>query len=132
MTVELELPDDLTEDMEVLFINPYSPEDSAYVKLSTAPDEELKDIFRRTSARDPGFQQFEDKVGAIKTVLGLGGYLLGDDLIILYGDRAAMQKAHDALKDEYTCFFDTMAAFLEHIKSEDAVVTIEAPKQVLN
>jgi len=129
---KIELPEGLTEDMEVLFINPYSPGDSRYLQMAGASDRELMQIYNQAAARDPGFQKFEDKVGLLKTMLGLGGYCLGDDLIILYGDKSALEKVQDSLKDEYTCFFDTIGAFLKHCESEDAVVTIEERKPLLN
>jgi hypothetical protein len=130
--MNIELPEDLTADMEVLFVKPYSPEETLEMRLYGATDERLKSIFKRAEARDPGFANFENKVGLVKTVLGLGGYILGDDLIVLHGERTALQKAQESLKGEYTCFTDTIGAFLRHLESDNAVVTIEAPKPVLN
>lgn len=130
--MQLELPADLTDDMEVLFVNPYHPDDSKLLHLSGGSDEQLKSLFKKAESWDPGFQAFEDKVAAVKTLLGLGGYVIGDDLILLYGDRKALEKAHNSLKDDYTCFFDTVGGFLKFAAQEDAAVVIQEKKPKLN
>lgn len=132
MPEKLELPEDLTEDMEVLFINPYDPEDYEEMQLTGITDEKLAEAFHKANARDPGFQHFEDKVGVVKTMLGVGGYVVGDDLILLYGDKDALLKAQESLKGDYHCFFDTVGNFMEHCESDDAVLTIPEQKPTVN
>ena len=130
MSVEIEVPEHLLDDMVVLFINPYSPEDSEELNYMGATDEKLIDSFKRTNAADPGFQKWEDTVATVMTMHGLAGYSVGDDLIILYGDKEQLDSAKSSLEALYTCFFDTIGHFKEYLKRDDAAVTIpeEKPK----
>ncbi len=129
---KIELPDDLTNDMEVLFIKPYTPDEDSLIRRSGGSTFFLRQAYEQASRRDPGFKEFEDKVALVKTVFGLGGYILGDDMIILYGDRNKLDRAHGSLKNDYACFFATIGSFLKNLEDPDAVVVIPAEKPVIN
>ncbi len=131
-TDDFELPDDLTEDMVVLFVKPYSPEDSEYLARTGCGDKEMREVFERANAKDPDFVVFEDTVGVVKTLLGLGGYVIGDDLILLHGDMDDLKRAEAELKDRYTCLFETVGDFLNFAKDEENLLRIPANKPVIN
>lgn len=92
----------------------------------------MKTLFKKADRRDPGPRIFEANIATVKTLLGLGGCVIGDDLIQLYGNREALEKACESLKDEYTCFYDTISNFLEFAQEEDATVIIPPEKPTLH
>ena len=132
MTKPENWPEELTDDMEVLFIKPYTPEEARSVQMAVNQDEAVKQAFMRANARDPDFQKFEDTIATYKTVLGLGGYILGDDLILLYGDKEDLQKVYDGVKDEYACFFDTVGKFLSYLDQDNPTTVIPENKPTLH
>ena len=132
MSIEIELPDDLNEEMDVLFIKPYSPEDSAYLQQCDSSDAALRKIFAKTLAADPDLQIFEDTVATVKTMLGLGGYIVGDDLILLHGDKAALLKAENSLKHKYTCMIDRLGNFLDFARRDGNVAILPEEKPTLH
>jgi hypothetical protein len=129
MVDHLELPDDLSEDMEVLFVNHYSPEEALEIRSLGASDERITEIFKRANKRDPGLKNWEDIMGFIKAENKLGGYIVGADLIILYGERDRLENAKRQItENNYNCFFETIGNFMAFSKKDDAKVTVRASK----
>ncbi|HIL28420.1 MAG TPA: hypothetical protein EYG18_04040, partial [Micavibrio sp.] len=91
------LPDDITEDMNVLFIKPYSEDDMLDLQLAGNTDESLQKIFARITAQDPNLDRFLDIVDAVKQICGLKGYMVADDLVFLYGEKENLDRAKKAI-----------------------------------
>jgi hypothetical protein len=127
--MELDLPDDLTTDMEVLFVTPYSQEQTDDVKYSADQNDALIQAYKTATMQDPEFQHFEDTVAVLKTMHGVGGYIVGADMILLYGDKDKLETIAASLKSStnYSHFFETVGNFMQHMDGEDAKVVLPGP-----
>ena len=126
-----ELPSDITKDMEVLFIKPYTEDDMMDLQLAGNSDAALQKIFARITAQDPNLDRFLDIVDAVKQICGLKGYMVADDLVFLYGDKPNLDKAKKAIDEHYTSFFETVGSFMEQSAEREAAKAAE-PKPRLN
>ena len=125
------LPDDITEDMNVLFIKPYSEDDMLDLQLAGNTDEALQKIFARITAQAQNLDRFLDIVGVVKQICGLKGYMVADDLVFLYGEKENLDRAKKAIDEHYTSFFETVGSFMEQSAEREAAKPVE-PKPRLN
>lgn len=131
MSNQEELPEDLSEDMEVLFIKPYSEDDMLELHATGNTDQALLEIFNRITADDPGLNRFLDIVDAVKQICSLKGYIVADDLVLLYGEKPNLDRAKKAIDEHYTSFFDTVGNFMEENEAREAAKP-EIKKPLLN
>ena len=124
--------DELPDDLEVLFIKPYTPEQQDEMMRAGLTDDAVRKAFEEANARDPDFRAFEDTITVYTMTFDLGCYMIEDDLALMFGDRDKLEKVYDALEDQYVCFYETVGNFLAYAAEEDSAVIIPEQKPVIH
>lgn len=121
--------DNIPRDKEVLFVAPYTPEDIEEAQLSGGGEDLMIRAFQNAVMRDPDFHNYLTNVAKIGGELGLTTYMPADDVIILDGERKAMEAAMDKLDETYYCHFNTTADFLSATEDPDFQTHLDIPPQ---
>lgn len=128
----------LEADEEVLYLTPYTPEETFDFSYGYENTAQIRySFFEAAQKKDPEFFGFRQALKDVQERFQLKGGLVNDDLALLTGPVEQLQQVHEALSNRYdgdivtgADFFRMLEIFEEQVRQEHTALEHISPERL--
>ena len=108
------------DDMPILLIAPYSPEQVLRLLNADSPEEECIALLKECEESDPELRTFEEAVSACTARHKIAGRWVADDTIVVFRPHDVLEKVRDELEPRYNTSLSTYGEFKRYTEEIEA------------